>query len=348
MFNMQNIGQKICKARKEANMTQMELADKLNISFQAVSNWEKGQSSPDISKLPELCSILNISIDELLGHNKIVENIINENLNEYLENEKIDVSEFIEVAPILKPKQNDAIFESIYDIVSKDTKIHIDDLICLAPFISEDILNSIFVSYQNNIKVENFEDFVGLAPFLSKSVISDFLVDTINGNNARNIEDLVGFAPFLDSEFLCNILIQSYKDNKITDIENLVGFAPFLNKNDLNNFITEVLKDNKFKDIDGLVAFAPFICKDMLGQLLQDFYKNGKIDDINDLVGFAPFVSKEDLTNFITNVLENDNFNNISDLIGFMPFISNNNEIIEKIIKKIGIKESLPFLTYFN
>ena len=48
MFNMKNIGQKICKFRKEKNMTQLELADRLNISFQAVSNWERGQSMPDI------------------------------------------------------------------------------------------------------------------------------------------------------------------------------------------------------------------------------------------------------------------------------------------------------------
>lgn len=44
MFNMQKIGRRISSLRREHNMTQVELADKLSISFQAVSNWERGGS----------------------------------------------------------------------------------------------------------------------------------------------------------------------------------------------------------------------------------------------------------------------------------------------------------------
>jgi len=51
MFDMNEVGRRISTARKDKNMTQMELADRLNISFQAVSNWERGISMPDISKL---------------------------------------------------------------------------------------------------------------------------------------------------------------------------------------------------------------------------------------------------------------------------------------------------------
>lgn len=42
MFNMQKIGNQISSLRKKQNMTQMELADRLGISYQAVSNWERG------------------------------------------------------------------------------------------------------------------------------------------------------------------------------------------------------------------------------------------------------------------------------------------------------------------
>ncbi len=42
MFNMTNVGIRISELRKAKNMTQMELADKMDISFQAVSNWERG------------------------------------------------------------------------------------------------------------------------------------------------------------------------------------------------------------------------------------------------------------------------------------------------------------------
>ena len=44
MFVMKKVGRKISELRKAKNMTQLELADKMNVSFQAVSNWERGGS----------------------------------------------------------------------------------------------------------------------------------------------------------------------------------------------------------------------------------------------------------------------------------------------------------------
>ncbi len=67
MFNMTNVGIRISELRKAKNMTQMELADKMGISFQAVSNWERGNSMPDISKLPELAQLFGVTVDEILG-----------------------------------------------------------------------------------------------------------------------------------------------------------------------------------------------------------------------------------------------------------------------------------------
>ena len=61
------IGQNIKKLRKNADMTQEDLAEILSISSQAVSRWETDAAMPDISLLPLLCSIFNISADELLG-----------------------------------------------------------------------------------------------------------------------------------------------------------------------------------------------------------------------------------------------------------------------------------------
>lgn len=54
MFTMNSVCAKISELQKKHNMPQMELADKINISFQAVSNWERRNSIPDIGKLPEL------------------------------------------------------------------------------------------------------------------------------------------------------------------------------------------------------------------------------------------------------------------------------------------------------
>ena len=53
--------------RKIRGLSQVELAEKVNISAQAVSKWENDLSAPDISTLPILADILNVSLDELLG-----------------------------------------------------------------------------------------------------------------------------------------------------------------------------------------------------------------------------------------------------------------------------------------
>ncbi len=67
MFDVKRVSNTIKTKRIEKNMTQGDLADKLFVSFQAVSNWERGNAMPDISKLEDLCTVLEISVDELLG-----------------------------------------------------------------------------------------------------------------------------------------------------------------------------------------------------------------------------------------------------------------------------------------
>ena len=61
------IGRYIQRQRKAAGMTQKELAEKLNISFQAVSKWENGETLPDTGLLLDLCDALNTTADKLLN-----------------------------------------------------------------------------------------------------------------------------------------------------------------------------------------------------------------------------------------------------------------------------------------
>ena len=60
------IGRFIAECRKAQNLTQMQLAEKLNITDRAVSKWETGKSLPDSSIMIELCKILNITVNDLL------------------------------------------------------------------------------------------------------------------------------------------------------------------------------------------------------------------------------------------------------------------------------------------
>lgn len=57
-----NIGEKIVKARKERGMTQAELGSELHVTFQAVSKWERGESSPDFETICNMAKILDVPV----------------------------------------------------------------------------------------------------------------------------------------------------------------------------------------------------------------------------------------------------------------------------------------------
>lgn len=66
MESLNNLGMNIAKYRKGAGITQEQLAEQLSVSISAVSQWETGKTLPDISAIPVLCHVLNISSDALL------------------------------------------------------------------------------------------------------------------------------------------------------------------------------------------------------------------------------------------------------------------------------------------
>ena len=67
---MESFGTRLADLRREHNLTQNDIADRLNISAQAVSKWENDLTSPDIDTLLKLSDIFNITVDELLGKKK--------------------------------------------------------------------------------------------------------------------------------------------------------------------------------------------------------------------------------------------------------------------------------------
>ncbi len=69
-----NIGENIRRLRRDADLTQEQLADKLGVSYQSVSRWENGTTYPDMEFLPVLSSIFGVTVDELLGCGEIQRN----------------------------------------------------------------------------------------------------------------------------------------------------------------------------------------------------------------------------------------------------------------------------------
>ena len=66
-LNLTQIGQYIQSGRREAGMTQAQLGERLGVSAQSVSNWERGETLPDVSLLPDLACMLHCSVDAILS-----------------------------------------------------------------------------------------------------------------------------------------------------------------------------------------------------------------------------------------------------------------------------------------
>lgn len=62
------IADKIKKLRKDNNMTQEDLAEKLNVSRQTISKWETNIVIPDANNIVSICKLFNITTDELLDY----------------------------------------------------------------------------------------------------------------------------------------------------------------------------------------------------------------------------------------------------------------------------------------
>lgn len=84
-----NFGEKLYELRKLKNLSQEEVADKLNVTRQTVSKWETNQSTPDFDKIVPLCELFEISTEELLTGKKSEEKNDNINIKDVENEDKI-------------------------------------------------------------------------------------------------------------------------------------------------------------------------------------------------------------------------------------------------------------------
>ena len=161
IFNSPEIGKKISNARKEKNLTQAELADYLGVSYQAVSNWERGQSMPDIDKLADISEILGLSIDDLLnkpGAKNLVTDL-------QTPDKKVSEEVLTDFAPIMKPKQLTEKMEKLTPTL--------EQLQALAPFIDEDVLAEHLKKRPGpNVPLKAYQAF---APFLPEDALTELI-----------------------------------------------------------------------------------------------------------------------------------------------------------------------------
>lgn len=248
MFSTLEVGRKIAEFRKQKNMTQMELADALGISYQAVSNWERGNSMPDISKLSELVSVLDCTIDELLGNKKesdLFQNIIKGKEKEYVKEQKVSIEDVASAGPALKPSQTESLLETI--ITENADKVSLKDLVKVAPFVSEEYL----MQWIDNLDILlDLNGVTALAPFLSEDSL-DRIVEKIE--TIGDLSQVVGLAPFLSDKTINNLVDKALEEGHIGDC---VGLYPFLESDTARKLADQLMKEGNMKEF---IKLAPFL-----------------------------------------------------------------------------------------
>ncbi len=140
-------GENLKNLRRGKNLTQEKLADFLGVSFQTISKWERGDTYPDITMLPEIASFFKVSVDDLLGINRA-------------ENEKEILKKLKEYDNLIDTDLKQKIIYELKDMYPNDFRILLRYMTCLVHFSEKNQENiskikSIYENIQENCTVDN-------------------------------------------------------------------------------------------------------------------------------------------------------------------------------------------------
>ena len=197
MFDIKKFGAFISRLRKKADMTQSELAEQLNLTRQAISKYECGDSFPDISILIEVANVFGITLDELISSGNptekevaILESAL-EGQELCCELDKQCISDIVNIAPLLKP--------SLLDKMAKGLAKHgidISSIVSLSEYINDDAVVKLLENATYDTINENLLE--RLIPFLDSNSISIIFQKILKGDlDYRLIRIMLPYAEYI-------------------------------------------------------------------------------------------------------------------------------------------------------
>ena len=203
MFDIVKFGKALSRLRKKADMTQNEVADRLNLSRQAVSKYERGESFPDISVLVVIAEMFGITLDRLIsfGEPTAGESLI---LKSVAQGDK-DVAagsaaDVVNLAPLLKPSVLAGLSAKL-----AEKGINIAYLIALAEYINdESFVRLLEKSSLDGISDELLEKLIPILDFGSREAIFHRILD--GEIDWHFIKVLLPYADYLTSQIEAAVL----------------------------------------------------------------------------------------------------------------------------------------------
>ena len=163
MFNTASFGSYLSRLRKQADMTQHELADRLNVTRQAVSKYERGDSFPDISVLVPISEIFSVTLDDLIRAGEPTESeqaLLCDVARGRVATGEVTVSSMLGIAPLLKPSTLDQLSRGL-----GQHGVDISNIIELAEFLSDETTARLIENA--DFSTLPYEVIEKLGPFLS-------------------------------------------------------------------------------------------------------------------------------------------------------------------------------------
>ena len=197
MFDTVKFGKAISTLRKNADMTQNEVADRLNLTRQAVSKYERGESFPDISVLVMMSDLYGITLDNLIGYggathgeSEILKGVANGDQNVVADN----IVDIVNLAPLLKPS---VLTKLSTGFESKG--VDISNVIALAEYLNDDsVVRLIENATFDDISDEMVEKFIPLLTKESKYAVFNRILD--GDMDWHYIVALLPYADYLSSQ----------------------------------------------------------------------------------------------------------------------------------------------------
>lgn len=188
MFDIRKFGKYLSALRKKADMTQTELADRINVTRQAISKYEQGESFPNVSILVLIAEVFNVSLDDMIGSGEptkgeagILKSVAIGEPDPVAE----DIRDIVNLAPLLKPSVLDKLSSSL-----SERGIDISNIIKLAEFLN----NESTVELLKNADFNDASDELieGLIPWMDASAQFTVFQKILDGEiDARLLKPLI-------------------------------------------------------------------------------------------------------------------------------------------------------------
>jgi len=220
--------------RKAKSLTQLDVAEKMGVTPQAVSKWERGESLPDISLLTDLAKLYGISVESILSGNEkkdISLDNIGETLNAFVSEELFElIKNDFETAESI---WNLTVTPDVFLFITNNQKIQLLEIIFTMPdyaVIIDDILPYLNNSQRQKLMrhildCKDYDNIEPIMPYLSKLVKTEIVVELLENDAFGFLEEIM---PLLSSDHR-DMLIAHILNNDY-DLDILDNFYSFFDK----------------------------------------------------------------------------------------------------------------------